>query len=1043
MKGIQILFFCLLLPFSVFSQEFTFKHYGKESGISQETIHKILKDSDGFIWIGTQDGLNRFDGSNFSIFKKERNNPNSISGNFINDVLDDGQRLWVATRNNGLNYYDKKKDAFFKANASEDNCVGMVMDANETIYAGFYKEGIAIFSTQNGKVLEIIIPEFSIFKDKIITTLQILNHIELWVATNEGKIYIVNLSKPQTDIQTIDFTRFFQNVNVIFQDHRDIWIGTEKGLFAFDVSKMTFAKLDLINTTGNIENNTNVNDLVNNKEHYFIGTDEGLYMARKPNDSKSELKVVHHFKGDRNNKNSITSNKVYDLHLQADLLWIGTNHLDVLYLGNPVFKSIGTTSKINLNNDFIFSVFKTDQYLFVGTRGGLNGIDQQGISYPITVENTQNKLSNNVIRGIVKDADNFLWLATTKGISILDLHHFNPKNPKITTIFHDPNQKNSLSHNNTRSVFLDHQNRIWVTTFGGGINRFTGNVQKGIFTFQQYTANHPTSAISSDFTYNMSQDRDHNYWIATDNGLNKLEFLNSDTNLPVFTKISIDLSSNHSVIASYQDWENQTLWIGSQIGLSKMDLKTGKVTYVDAYPELIDNVVYSIHKDPKKNLWLSTNTGLIVINPEKKKFSHFTQKSGLLNSEYNLGAALQEGDVFYFGGPNGLNYFKVSDIPTLFNEGHLLFTSLIVKNNKVSAFNNPEILSKNIYQTRQITLKHNDFPVYLTFSDLHYKPFNSNEYVYRLSSKDAHWNNLKERKEIQLLKLPPGKHLLQVQGKSDDVLWNKPPLEISIIVVPPWYLSTWAYVFYVLLLLAIIAFFYKLETDNIIHRNNKVQLTEIANQNEIIQRTLAEKDVLFKEIHHRVKNNLQIISSILSLQKRYLKNEDAVNALNDTQNRINSISLIHQKLYSDNRIVAVNIREYINQLAKDIIHTHSDSVHQVLFDSDIVDMLLEVDTATPIGLILNELITNSLKHNAGQEVLSIRIRLTKETDRLVLELKDNGKGVPNGIDVTQSKSYGMKMVSLLLKKLKGEIQFIHENGLKIIISIYQYKEFEN
>jgi len=199
---------------------------------------------------------------------------------------------------------------------------------------------------------------------------------------------------------------------------------------------------------------------------------------------------------------------------------------------------------------------------------------------------------------------------------------------------------------------------------------------------------------------------------------------------------------------------------------------------------------------------------------------------------------------------------------------------------------------------------------------------------------------------------------------------------------------------------------------------------------------------LFKEVHHRVKNNLQIVSSILALQERYLKDPNAIKAIMDSQNRIAAISLIHQKLYSKESITAISVKDYIDDLVDSIIQALKIDADKIVYTSKIENLLLEVASITSIGLILNELVLNSLKHNANEEILNLHIDLYKEKETIVLKVADNGKGLPRDFDYKKSESYGMRMISSLSKKLKADLLFNSNKGLEVTLIIKKYKEIE-
>jgi len=244
-----------------------------------------------------------------------------------------------------------------------------------------------------------------------------------------------------------------------------------------------------------------------------------------------------------------------------------------------------------------------------------------------------------------------------------------------------------------------------------------------------------------------------------------------------------------------------------------------------------------------------------------------------------------------------------------------------------------------------------------------------------------------------------------------------------------WY---WVSSLLILLMLFAVFFFYFY----------KKRSQELAEKNSQVNKALAEKEVLFKEVHHRVKNNLQVVSSILALQGRYLKSPTAIAAIKDSQNRIDAISLMHQKLYSKDSIKAIYIKDYIDDLVYSIIDSLESNPERVQYHSQVANIILEVDTVTPIGLIINELIVNTLKHNNQQKTINLFVTLQKLNEQLVLKVKDNGQGLPKSFDFNNTDSYGMKMIASLSKKLKATIDFTNDKGLEVVLIIKKFKEIE-
>jgi two-component sensor histidine kinase len=411
----------------------------------------------------------------------------------------------------------------------------------------------------------------------------------------------------------------------------------------------------------------------------------------------------------------------------------------------------------------------------------------------------------------------------------------------------------------------------------------------------------------------------------------------------------------------------------------------------------------AISKKVKDTSFIALNYSYLAIsyanNNQLDKSNYYLQKSLSLrdkvNDKYRYGQLLYD-----LGG----TYAKIG----AFKEAEKAYLESVEINKTV----HPEFLEPSYKELSDLYRTHKKYVQALNYYDKYSKLKDS---IYTLkkekaiSTIEAKYDTEKKEKQINLLK----SNVKQQEMKKRFWFW------IS------------GLSFLLALLFVFFVYSYKKRSD------------ELVTKNQLINKTLTEKETLLKEIHHRVKNNLQVISSILALQIHYLKNPKAIAAIEDSQNRINSISLIHQKLYLKESITAIRIKDYIDDLVFSIINSlHIDS-SRVTYKSEIDNLLLEVDTATPIGLILNELIINSLKHNPDKNPLNLYISLHKKENLLVLQVQDNGKGLPKDFDFKNTDSYGMKMIESVSKKLKASIQFYNNNGLQVDIIIKKYKEIDN
>ncbi len=1034
MKFLQILI--LLVPFLLFSQESNFYNYGLDQGLSQETVQCFIKDSDGFLWIGTQDGLNRFDGNSFETFFHDSENKYSISGNDIIHLLDNNETIWVNTKNKGICYYDKKTDVFYTLDNDYKFCTGLTKKDANTIYATFLKDGILKIIKKDKEVIidKIKIP---ILQNKRLTSISKINQKYFYVGTKSGELYRLN-SENISNVKKINF----KNINVIttFLNLKDkLWIGTENGLYLFDKQSN---KVNYIRVFETIKS-PSINEIIVQNNTFYIATDDGLVIASDFNEETKKFKAIKSYKGDTNNLNSITSNRVYSVLFDENKLWIGTNKLDVLSLEEPVFKNYTTKTKTALNNNHIFSIFKIKNYLFVGTRKGLNCIDNFGNTTVITKENTNNQLAYNVIRGICKDNKNNLWLATTKGVSILNLEKFNPKKPIITTIYNNPNDKNSLSHNKTRSVYLDKNNQIWICTYGGGINRFTGDLAKGIFTFERFTHQDlDKNSISSDYTFDILQDFDYNYWIATENGLNKLTFDNNYNNAK-FTTYRSSLSKNslhtNGVLTSFLDSDNE-LWIGTDDGLYLFHPKTNDFTYFGKKEGLSNTVIYNILEDTDKKLWLATNAGLFQFNKKDASFVNFSKKDGLKSTEFNLGAKYNDKNILYFGGTKGVDYFNPNKIKELYKEGNLNFTILKVKGKKINPIIDKNILQESITKSNQINLKHNQFPVIISFTDFDFNLIKNNDFLYKLIPNDEEWNSLGDKKEINLLNLSAGNYTIQVQGKTKNSIWHKKPLEIQLTVSPPWYYSKLAILFYTLLILGSVYFLYRFQLQR------KLELQEVEQLREINDL----KTKLYTNITHEFRTPITVILGMAESIKERIKQTkiDIANPIEMIERNSKSLlSLVNQILDLSKlekgklslNLEQSNIIIHLKYLTESFHSYAKEKNIDLIFYNEIDEVIMDFDR-NKITQILSNLISNAIKfcNENDKVIVHVKQKTKKGQAYLVIKVKDSGIGIsPENLPFIFDRFYqaennennkhdgtgiGLALTKELVKLMKGEIQ---------------------
>ena len=475
--------------------------------------------------------------------------------------------------------------------------------------------------------------------------------------------------------------------------------------------------------------------------------------------------------------------------------------------------------------------------------------------------------------------------------------------------------------------------------------------------------------------------------------------------------------------------KNHDLWIASNgQGLFKWEWNkphgTAKIENYTSEKGLPSMVLYRIEEDEHNHLWISSDDGLIRFYKSNGESDLFTIKDGLSNDEFNRGSSFKALDGFlYFGGINGVNGFNPNEIPTrTYKEVPLHLISIT----KYSTDGEQDELT-SFLKSRRIEFNNSDKLLKIDFTLLDYSA-PAKKYAYRIKGVQNSWISVING-SISLGELPFGEYTIEIKAQIENGKWQKQILEIPIIVNPPFYLTTWFILMSITLFILLIFGLFWLRSKRLIAQNVKLEKV-IIDRTEKLQKALGDKDVLLKELHHRVKNNLQIVTGLLDLQKARMTDKKAIEALNEGKIRLSSIALIHQNFYSGTNLETISFRVFLTDLViavKQLFENEQRIIDCVIQSEDIP---IDINIAIPLGLIVNELLTNSYKYlPPEQSDKKIEINLTiLENGNYEFKYRDNGPGLPPTIDFENAQTLGLRLISGLTEQINGNLEYRFEEG---------------
>ncbi len=797
----------------------TFEQISIEQGLSQSIVFCLLQDQKGFMWFGTEDGVNKYDGYNFTVMRHEPLDSNSLWYNDVRALCEDKEGIiWIGTFYGGLNAYDPAKEKFthYRHNPNDPNSLShnnvraILEDRTGALWIGT-DGGLNKFDRATGRFTRYQHSEENptSLSHNTVNVIYEDRAGGLWIGTDGG----LNRLRRSDDGLPPTFQNYRHNprnphslsnavVTAIHQDHAGVlWIGTRSGLNKLDDSENTESSALFTRYEHEAQNAASLshNDVRALFEDaadsvLWIGTNGGGLNLL---DRRREKFI--HYRNDPLDRTSLSYNEIYAIGAdRAGIIWLGT-------YGGGLNKALRKQKSFlvyrrapnnpnSLPHEIVWAIYEDENgVLWIGTHGGgLTRYDRKKNQYTHYQHDPANRhsLSHNIVRLIhpARGDSNVLWIGTHGG----GLNRFDIRTKKSIRYLHDPDDPRSLSHNELRAIYQDRGGTLWIGTNGGGLNKLLPNDNasaRPVFKHYQHDANVPTS-ISNDFVRTIYEDPDEAgdvLWIGTQGGgLNRF-----DRRTETFTHYRAAPGQRNSLNNDYvfciHEDKAGMFWLGTWGGgLLKFDRALGAVGYYTTRQGLPSNEIYGILEDEEGNFWISSNKGLSRFNPTTETFKNYSVEDGLQSNEFNGGAFFKSksGEMF-FGGIHGFNSFDPQQITDNPNLPPVVITGFF-------KFNRPVKLEQSIAALEELHLYHKDYVFSFEFAALDFSAPRKNQYVYKMEGLDEEWIYTDAKKRFaSYTTLSPGRYVFRVKGSNNDGLWNEQGTALKIVIHPPLWKTWW------------------------------------------------------------------------------------------------------------------------------------------------------------------------------------------------------------------------------------------------------------
>lgn len=816
-------------------------------GLNQSSVTAIIQDNEGYMWFGTQNGLNRYDGYKFKYYKNVVNDKNTNATNFITAIAEDSKNnLWIGTSHSGISVYNKKQNGFYpiQLKSNQLHISTILVDHKGFIWVGTENGGLLKFNSNRALIAEYSTQtslEITLNSNRI-TALFEDKDKNLWIGYKNAGLNRLGPER-KTNRYFANAPHNFNTTSLNQTEDGLIWIGTSNdGVFIFNPE--SGIQTQLLHKPGDpysLAENTINKILKDRNGHFWLATYNGISIY-KPQKNK-----FYNYQHNPGNPFSLGSNHIITfLEDRSGNMWIGSfnngisRYTPSIMSFDNYYQNETAPSSILGAGVWSFLV-EDDETIWVGTDKGLNKWNPQTGSFIHFKPNPlAHSINNSIIRSIARLDNTHLLLGTDGG----GINIFNTQTGYCTYLKSDPN-RNSVSSNKIRNILPDNDGTFWVATLDG-LNHY--NPKTGKFKVIKYEEGNPNS-LNDSRILEVVKDHTNTLWLATYNGLSSYNIATGAiTNYLHAPLDSTSISNNDILDIVICEKNKDVLWIGTNVGLNKLDLKTRKFKRFKNESHTASNIIYTIVHDGDKHLWLGTTKGISRLNPANNSYETFGDDSGILNTEYNAGCAvkLKSGRTL-MGGINGITAFN----PKNYKRDNSVVPVVITafkKENKY--FPIDSILASN----HTLVIDEKDKHFSFEFASLDYTNSEKNHYRYLLEGYNEKWINTGTRNYTDLTNLDPGEYTFRVMGTNSSGIWNDEGASLKIYVKPAFWNTIWfRLILSVTLFLAVYGYLVlrwrrMQKQSKILQQKVEARTLELNNKNALLNRSQQDTDSILQNV---------------------------------------------------------------------------------------------------------------------------------------------------------------------------------------------------